>query len=469
MKYSRRDLGSLLNQLQSASAKWWEIGLQLGLDHGELAAIQRNHPGDVQRCLSEVIYAWLVSSGETTSEQLALALSQPTIREMELAQEIHPKKGTKRYEGKKNLSLKNCTWKCLVQNARVVVFLLFALACSIALFGVLINKSKDGHSSSLPDIKESLIGRETEMQQIMEILSHPEVEVVNLYGLPGFGKSTIAKHIGHAMLKQGMDVHYILVEYLHEVSSLEKELFCTSEYKENATLGKWARSHKKKILIILDNVDGSYWIQDNTLVELKRRFIDTLQSYSKSIKVLITSQKKILGLQRYQSYRLQALDIDNCTVLLQSSLIGTNISNSYGSKICELVGGIPLVIKILASALSQPAGYPLQYVIQRLNGRSKLRFIADQGNRVSKDRILDGLGVSFKSIDKECYYFSLFLVKVGSFTLDVAKDFVKQEMIKQFSDDPFHIEECIYQLSTTSLLEEHSISGEKNISISHYS
>ena len=80
----------MLNQLHGVRAKWRSIGLQLGLDGGDLDAIEHNHKGDAQRCFEAVINAWLVSGHETTSERLAQALSQPTVGERRLAEEIHP-------------------------------------------------------------------------------------------------------------------------------------------------------------------------------------------------------------------------------------------------------------------------------------------------------------------------------------------------------------------------------------------
>ena len=183
---------------------------------------------------------------------------------------------------------------------------------------------KVGHSSSLPDIEEGFIDRDREMQEILQNLSHSNVQVVNLYGPPGFGKSTIAIHIGHAMLKEDIDVHYILAEYLQGVDTLKKTLANITETGRGKTLTQWAKSlerKERKSLLILDNVDGNYWVQDNSIQELRKNFINVLQSNSKNIQVLLTSQRKILTLRRYWIYNLLALDIENYSLVLQKSAI----------------------------------------------------------------------------------------------------------------------------------------------------
>ena len=39
--------------------RWHELGLRLGLHKNTLDVIERNHPGDVSRCLTECLSQWL--------------------------------------------------------------------------------------------------------------------------------------------------------------------------------------------------------------------------------------------------------------------------------------------------------------------------------------------------------------------------------------------------------------------------
>ena len=52
----------VFNQLKRCGfpqTRWHELGLTLGLHKNTLDTIERNHPGDVSRCLTECISQWL--------------------------------------------------------------------------------------------------------------------------------------------------------------------------------------------------------------------------------------------------------------------------------------------------------------------------------------------------------------------------------------------------------------------------
>ena len=49
---------------------------------------------------------------------------------------------------------------------------------------------------SLPRRSDHFVGREEEVSDIVEILQS-DIKIVNIYGSPGFGKSTLSVHVGH--------------------------------------------------------------------------------------------------------------------------------------------------------------------------------------------------------------------------------------------------------------------------------
>ena len=55
----------LLKKCGFPQTRWYELGLRLGLHKDTVDAIERNHPGDVSRCLTECIFKWLSSEGAT--------------------------------------------------------------------------------------------------------------------------------------------------------------------------------------------------------------------------------------------------------------------------------------------------------------------------------------------------------------------------------------------------------------------
>uniref|UniRef100_A0A1X7TSH9 Death domain-containing protein n=1 Tax=Amphimedon queenslandica TaxID=400682 RepID=A0A1X7TSH9_AMPQE len=74
------DVLDLLKRCGFPQTRWHELGLRLGLHKNTLDAIERNHPGDVYRCLTETLSQWLSradnveSKGGATFDSLSDAL-----------------------------------------------------------------------------------------------------------------------------------------------------------------------------------------------------------------------------------------------------------------------------------------------------------------------------------------------------------------------------------------------------------
>ena len=71
--------------------KWYEIGVEL-LDPGDeivLDAINRNHPGDVDKCAAEMLKLWRERKSEASWNVLLTALREPHIQLNTLASTIN--------------------------------------------------------------------------------------------------------------------------------------------------------------------------------------------------------------------------------------------------------------------------------------------------------------------------------------------------------------------------------------------
>lgn len=284
------------------------------------------------------------------------------------------------------------------------VFLPILLALLIASFISYSNRHNSFYhiSLSLPVIRQTqLVGREMEMNIIMDYLSDTEgTNVVTLFGQAGFGKSEIALHIGHKMVEKGVHVHYIKVEDYSNVASLEEALMAVSEAAfSDMRLVRWAKSLKKRTVLILDNVDGSYWVEKKARQQFQTGFVDLLLSHSKSLQVLITSQENLKSKYKSRYHQLHSLSTDNC-ILLVSSMAAQPQNLSASEVLCTLVGNVPMAIKVLTAILSPD--YSLKYVIRRLNetmSSKKLKFLADTGDRVDKDRLLSAIELAFEFVE----------------------------------------------------------------------
>lgn len=69
-------------------AKWYNIGLQLGIDAGELDSIRESEHYDPDRCLTSTLKKWLRSGFQPSWSSLASALRAPTVGLGHLADQI---------------------------------------------------------------------------------------------------------------------------------------------------------------------------------------------------------------------------------------------------------------------------------------------------------------------------------------------------------------------------------------------
>ena len=74
------DLGTVLSTTLSASSRWYNVGLGLGISPDTLDVIDRNHRGDCGDCYRNVLAEWLRRADPSpTWRTLAEALKSPLV------------------------------------------------------------------------------------------------------------------------------------------------------------------------------------------------------------------------------------------------------------------------------------------------------------------------------------------------------------------------------------------------------
>ena len=513
--YTEKDLRKLVRLLHDARASWEDIATQLGLSQGDVDAIAKKFD-DPKDCLRESLKLWLRGVDPVpTREQLARVLQSPPVGREDIAQQVVPGLSKLPKSHQKLQKDSNVVLVCLLTSLLITVL---ALALMIlvhwyhyggtgildlqqqgkslpkpvlrqysALIGngdkveesmitppeqsvgtdevIVDNKDKDnsspGKSLSLPVLKQELIGREKEMNVIMGYFRNSKVKVVILHGQAGFGKSEIALHVGHRILQLGRNVHYIRVENFVDVSSLKKKLMeisDTSNTIASMELETWARGLTKNTLLILDNVDGQHWVSDTSLRQLKELFLNPLLDNTLHLQVLITSQQDMMTTHVYRSYRLHSLSTNDCVhFMVNHSRNAESESDTADTDdltvICDLVGNVPYASKILAKTLS--SGTSPKYIIQILSSKSKLKIIAEEADKVDKDRLFSAIELAFQFVKRECQISTFLLIKSQyPFTLDQASHFITADMMSEyFNYTDFDLYKCLLELTAKSFLE----------------
>ena len=146
--------------------------------------------------------------------------------------------------------------------AAVLVVVVMSVLILYNFDGIIHTFKVQRQSRTLPYLSKNFVGRENELQDMIKTMnfSSDEVRVLNIIGPPGFGKSTLAIHLGHKLIDLGVGVHYInMAEYVKRNIQLvlaEKILTSSKKITKFDKLLNWVGEREgDEVVLILDNCD----------------------------------------------------------------------------------------------------------------------------------------------------------------------------------------------------------------------
>ena len=186
-----------------------------------------------------------------------------------------------------------------------------------------------------------------------------DTRIINIVGSPGFGKSTVAIHVGHHMVDRGVIVHYV---DMMEFPSMQVKQVLAEKLLESAEMSfknvsfekllhRWARKLSSNTLIILDNCDDTLHHQKEEFQEA----VEKLLTSSLVLKILTTSRKITMHLEEFWLYKLHELSPQAAWELLDRK-VDKRLTVVEKESIANLTGNVPLALQVIGSLLTQP--YP---------------------------------------------------------------------------------------------------------------
>ena len=261
--------------------------------------------------------------------------------------------------------------KCKVLLA-AILFLITAPAI-IPLFGFYFHRIRHSqlllaYSPSLPDYVPHFLGREKELSELVMMLDpdNKDVRTVSIVGPPGFGKSSLAIHVGHEMIDRGVVVNYVNLDEVTLDGIPEKVVSNAGITTKNTSVDrliKWAKEVKYPVLLILDNCDV-------ILHEKRDNFQNLLQRVRRSagtvmIKFLLTTKHKFNIMDEFEEYPLGEISTEaSCKLLCHMAKF--DIDEQTCTAITNLTGNVPLALKVVGAIL-RTRNRNVTQVIQGLN------------------------------------------------------------------------------------------------------
>ena len=234
--------------------------------------------------------------------------------------------------------------------------------------------------------QEIFVGRENDVLEVMR--SVDRANIVNINGAPGFGKSTVAIHVGHHVIKHGTLVQYINVEdklfsFYNSFKTADgenkksdsellkqKQDFETrsltelgtpsllpykpkhfSEYRHyhddfHDELINWSESINCFVVLILDNCDD---VISSFLGEFTHFIKSLVHRSHDNLHIIITSRIKMSNW--FVSWTVKELNMTTSILLLDKIAPGISVDNL--TEIAKVVEGCPLALKVIGQLIDR--------------------------------------------------------------------------------------------------------------------
>lgn len=247
-----------------------------------------------------------------------------------------------------------------------------------------------GVGHDLPLLYGVFIGRENDISMVME--KAKKANIFNINGAPGFGKSTLAIHVGYRLVNSCISVRYINMEelswrtlseftdeserrYMYETklksnsklhdeamavtiksSSLENstllsESSSTAEpgYQFTDKLKKWSQGINQTTYMIFDNADVIHPSTFRTNINFVDLISFLVENSKLHLHILVVSQEQLLLLEHFDRWVVKELNQEASIELLRK--LAPDIAGSQLSTIAELLQGCPIALKVVGNIL----------------------------------------------------------------------------------------------------------------------
>ena len=210
----------------------------------------------------------------------------------------------------------------------------------------------------IPSAVPMFTGRENEIEEISKLITDGSTRVVNIWGSPGFGKTSIAIQEAHHLLSLGYSVYFFRMQRISTIDDLASKIL--SIFKSNlvdvnlASVDKLIsvfREISAPVILMLDNVDDLLFSEASSddLVHLFLQFLDC----NTNIKMIFTTRVHLENLRDqvkgFQDVRIRPLSPVSSIKFVRQIL--PSFSESVVSRVAEISSHVPLAIKLVASSL----------------------------------------------------------------------------------------------------------------------
>ena len=233
----------------------------------------------------------------------------------------------------------------------------------------------------LPDATTSFVGRETEMDEVMELIVSPAVRLVTLVGPGGIGKTRFALEIAHELIGVLSDGVFFVPLVAAQASGQINQFIAKSiglDFSDQSDPQLQLLNHlrDKELLLVLDNFEHLLTDPEST------RLLDEILSQTANVTILVTSRERLM-LQQERFYSLTGLTypqelqipVERASAFealnlfisradqIQRNFVLNEANLPAVIRICRVLEGFPLGVELAAAAIWE---YGFETIAERI-------------------------------------------------------------------------------------------------------
>ncbi|XP_073248380.1 uncharacterized protein, partial [Porites lutea] len=229
----------------------------------------------------------------------------------------------------------------------------------------------------LPSMVPNFTGRQSEVEEIIGHVTSESTRLVSIWGSPGFGKTSVAIAVGHALQTQGLPVYWVSLRGLQSKAGLTSKILSlltqpTIQDKQPSDkrlsvddeICQLFSEISKQSAFILDNADD---LLESGRPKVKEEVMQLLQEIlrqSPRVTFIVTTRQSLefmnVYFQGHRGLRIGKLREASAQTLIHELLPHASVADCR--KIAQLCGQVPLAMKLMCSLISEHSASPRHFL-----------------------------------------------------------------------------------------------------------
>ena len=223
----------------------------------------------------------------------------------------------------------------------------------------------------IPSAVPMFTGREDEIKEISNLIADDSTRLVNIWGSPGFGKTSIAIEVAHHLSSLGYAAYFFKLqgittihELLSKILSIFRNNLLDVDLKPVDKLVSIFREISSPVILLLDNVDDVL-AKETRSAELFVEFLDS----STNINIIFTTRALLENLRDqvkgFQDVRIRPLSPVSSVKFVRQLL--PLFSENVVAKVAKISFHVPLAIRLVASLIKNSSEEMAIRVLEELH------------------------------------------------------------------------------------------------------